>query len=134
MCIQAGTIKHSNTRLEHQNNLQKAKHKLLLHNWQALQFTFQTKQTRRSPHKHKGALKVQANKGFTHNTTRGQANTKHSYTKRQHLCSGVVRLFGANWNKSGKCQIMTFSNSLSTQRLFKAAVNNTSMKQGHNPQ
>ena len=40
MYIKVETIKHSNTWLEHQNNFQKAKHKLHLHNWQALQFIF----------------------------------------------------------------------------------------------
>ena len=40
MCIQAETIKHSNTQLEHQNNFQKAKHKLHWDNWQAPQFIF----------------------------------------------------------------------------------------------
>ena len=96
MFIQAETIKHGNTWLKHQNNHQKAKHKLLWDNWEALQFTFQTKQTRRSPHKHKGALKVQANKGFTHNNTRGEANTKHSCTMKQHLSSGDVKFI---WGK-----------------------------------
>ena len=36
--LKAETIKHGNTRLEHQNNLQKAKHKLHWDNWEALQF------------------------------------------------------------------------------------------------
>ena len=40
MCIKAETIKHGNTWLKHQNNFQKAKHKLLWDNWEALQFTF----------------------------------------------------------------------------------------------
>ena len=130
MCIQAETLKHGNTRLEHQNNLQKAKQKLLLHNWQALQFTFQTKQTRRSPHKHKGALKVQANKGFTHNNTRGEANIKHTYTKRQCLGSGVVRSFWVNWNKSGKCQIMALVMIFINTTIFKAAVHRQSKNMG----
>ena len=67
------------------------------------------RQTRCNLHKHKGTLKVQANKGFTYTLhhQRG-ANTKHSCTKRQHLCSGVVKSFWVNWNKSGKRQTMTF--------------------------
>ena len=40
MYIKVETIKHSNTWLEHQNNFQKAKHKLNWDNWEALQFTF----------------------------------------------------------------------------------------------
>ena len=76
--------------------LPKSKTQIALGQLGSTSIHLQTKQTRHSPHKHKETLKVQANKGFTRNTTRGEANTKHSYLMKQHFSSGDVKLIWEN--------------------------------------
>ena len=83
-------------------------------NWQALQFTFRHNAIAQPTQAWRNIKK----KGFTCNTTRGQANTKHSCTKRQHLCSGVVKFFWAYWGKSEKCRFMISVGFSSTQWFF----------------
>ena len=95
MCIKAETIKHGNTQLEHQNNLQKAKHKLHLHNWEALQLTFrqtnkaQPTQAQRDVKKAKQRLYMQHHqKGKQTPNTR----TQRDITSVQELSSSFDKL------------------------------------------
>ena len=119
MCIQAETIKYSNTRLEHQNSFQKSKTQIALGQLGSTPIHLQAKHYSTTHTSIKKQQQKKQTKALHIKSPEGkQTASTHTRTMKQHLSLGVVKFFWVIWNKSGKCQAHGFGDSLQHNETF----------------